>query len=133
MSASCEQLCACGCGQPTTIYRGVPRRFVHGHHARKYPHGWDVVDTGHATPCWLWHGAKTARGYAKVRCEDGRISDAHRVIYEKRVGPVPAGLELDHLCRWRSCVRPDHLEPVTHRENMRRGSQATAAAARRAA
>lgn len=46
----------------------------------------------------------------------------HRYSYERAEGPVPAGLELDHLCRVRSCVNPEHLEPVTHRENMRRGS-----------
>lgn len=46
---------------------------------------------------------------------------AHRVVYEALVGPVPDGLELDHRCRNRACVRPSHLEPVTHQENMRRG------------
>lgn len=50
---------------------------------------------------------------------------AHRVAYEEIMGPVPEGLELDHLCRTRSCVNPSHLEPVTHRENMNRGDVAT--------
>lgn len=45
---------------------------------------------------------------------------AHRVAYELVVGPIPEGLEIDHLCRTRSCVRPDHLDPVTHAENCRR-------------
>lgn len=45
---------------------------------------------------------------------------AHRVVYESLVGPIPAGLELDHTCRVRRCVNPDHLEPVTHAENQRR-------------
>ena len=49
---------------------------------------------------------------------------AHRVYYERHVGPVPEGLELDHLCRNPGCVNPEHLEPVTHAENIRRGYQA---------
>lgn len=51
---------------------------------------------------------------------DGKMRLAHRVAYEIHVGPIPDGLEIDHLCRVRCCVNPDHLEPVTHRENMRR-------------
>jgi hypothetical protein len=54
-------------------------------------------------------------GYGKY---SGR--QAHRVVYETLAGPVPDGLELDHLCRQKACVNPQHLEPVTHRENMRR-------------
>jgi len=49
------------------------------------------------------------------------MRQAHRVLYEWTVGPVPAGLELDHLCRVRRCVRPSHLEPVSRRENLLRG------------
>lgn len=70
--------------------------------------------------CWLWTGASTARQngrYGQLRW-DGRTRNAHKVSYELFVGPVPEGLELDHLCRVTLCVRPDHLEPVTHRENM---------------
>jgi hypothetical protein len=72
-------------------------------------------------PCWEWTSARTPSGYARVK-RQGRDSQAHRVAYEVHVGPIPDGLELDHLCRNRGCVRPDHLEPVTHAENMRRGA-----------
>ena len=65
--------------------------------------------------CWLWTGARDKR-YGRFR---GRL--AHRAVYEEFVGLVPAGLELDHLCRNRLCTNPEHLEPVTHRENVLRG------------
>lgn len=72
-------------------------------------------------PCWLWTGAVTGGGgYGHFR-RDGVSSVAHRTTYELLVGPIPVGLELDHLCRVRRCVNPAHLEPVTHLENVRRG------------
>jgi hypothetical protein len=70
--------------------------------------------------CWLWTGAIDNGGYANFR-HDGRSQKAHRVLWELLNGPVPEGLELDHLCSVRHCVNPDHLEPVTHVENIRRG------------
>jgi hypothetical protein len=74
--------------------------------------------------CWEWTGPLSLGGrYGGIR-RDGRTSPVHRVAWEAVNGPVPAGLELDHLCRNHRCVRPDHLEAVTHLENMRRGSQA---------
>lgn len=75
------------------------------------------------TGCWEWTGSigRTPNsGYGKVRW-DGRSQRAHRVIYELLVGKIPEGLQLDHLCRVRHCVNPDHLEPVTQRENILRG------------
>lgn len=69
--------------------------------------------------CWEWTGAKTASGYGKVLTFRS-IRAAHRVLYELLVGPVPEGLELDHLCRNAGCVNPGHLEPVTHQENIMR-------------
>jgi len=70
--------------------------------------------------CWLWTGAMKPNGYGTISHE-GVTCHAHRVVYELLVGPVPAGLDLDHLCHVRRCVRPDHLEPVTRGENIRRG------------
>jgi hypothetical protein len=73
-------------------------------------------------PCWIWTAALNAYGYGKFSMggKNGRILGAHTVSYKMLVGPVPEGLELDHLCRVRACVNPSHLEPVTSAENMRR-------------
>lgn len=68
---------------------------------------------------WIWTGWTNDAGYPYVRHE-GRDRPAYRVTYELLVGAIPDGLELDHLCVTPTCVRPDHLEPVTHAENQRR-------------
>lgn len=82
--------------------------------------------------CWLWTGSLDRNGYGYIRETAGRRKlRAHRVVYEYVVGPIPDGMELDHLCRVRSCVNPDHLEPVTHRENQRRGESPMGQQARR--
>lgn len=73
------------------------------------------------TPCWLWTRS-TRRGYGRARAPRGVGTEAaHRIAWMMLVGPIPEGLELDHLCRVRACVNPAHLEPVTHAENLRRG------------
>jgi hypothetical protein len=69
--------------------------------------------------CWTWVGAKTPKGYGRFHLDGNK--HAHRVAYELYKGAMPAGLVLDHLCRNPACVNPDHLEPVTHLENIRRG------------
>jgi hypothetical protein len=69
--------------------------------------------------CWLWTSALTRDGYGQFMTDHSVL--AHRWSYEHYVGPIPAGLQLDHLCRVRSCVNPRHLEPVTNRENCYRG------------
>lgn len=75
--------------------------------------------------CWLWAGS-TGRGYALVQ-HDGKLRPVHRLLYELLRGPIPEGLQLDHLCRVRNCVNPYHLEPVTGRENLMRSPIAPAA------
>ncbi len=72
------------------------------------------------TGCWDWTGARDRRGYGNVKV-DGRVRKAHRVVYELHHGPVSPDLDCDHLCRVPWCVRPEHLETVPHRENVRRG------------
>lgn len=74
-----------------------------------------------STGCWLWQGARTEEGYGRYRHAGEPQRRAHRFAYEVLVGPIPAGLVLDHLCRVRNCVNPAHLEPVTDRENVLRG------------
>ena len=80
--------------------------------------------------CWQWQMKLTTGGYGKW-CHDGRVTPAHRRVYELLVGPIPDGLDLDHLCRNRGCVNPEHLEPVTNRENVLRGISPHARNARR--
>lgn len=87
-----------------------------------------VVDP--ETGCWLWVKAKSDTGYGTKRIQR-KSHNAHRWMYERLVGPVPAGKELDHLCRVRACVNPEHLESVTHRENLRRGGGPSADNGRR--
>lgn len=85
---------------------------------------WVKVDaaTGSLEECWEWRGALTQAGYGQgVDHSTGRFWLAHRVAFEQLRGSIPDGLHIDHLCRNRLCVNPWHLEPVTNRENVRRG------------
>lgn len=75
--------------------------------------------------CWYWVGALNAYGYGVFTLR-GQPWMAHRYFYEHLVGPIPEGLDIDHLCRVRACVNPAHLEPVTRRENLLRGEGRTA-------
>lgn len=80
--------------------------------------------------CWLWVARMNRNGYGSyMHPESQRTVVAHRYAYEVVVGPIPEGLQLDHLCRVRNCVNPAHLEPVTQRENLLRGDTLTAKAA----
>lgn len=90
------------------------------------PHLRVLARIRHDGACWIFTGYRSPLGYGYVNVRDGSTGGrprlAHRVVYEALVGPIPEGLTLDHLCRRPSCVNPAHLEPVTHAENVRRGS-----------
>lgn len=83
---------------------------------------WSKVAIPDGDGCMIWLGGKT-NGYGRFKV-DRLLARAHRVAYALRVGPIPLGQQLDHLCRNRSCVRPDHLEAVTQQENIRRAEAA---------
>jgi hypothetical protein len=76
--------------------------------------------------CWLWTGRINNKGYAgaSLKASGSNTTYAHRIAYLMLIGAVPSGLELDHKCRTTVCVNPDHLEPVSHAENLRRGRSA---------
>lgn len=114
--------CQCGCGEKTTLSRqnhrergwvkGEPKRFMKGHGTRGAGAGYKEDENG----CWIWQGHITSHGYGS-----GTYTWAHREVWEKHRGSIPDGLQLDHLCSVRACVNPEHLEPVTAVENIRRG------------
>lgn len=130
-------LCECGCGELAPIasktrnhlghIKGKPVRFIPGHVARALnkpaPRQIDptrfTVDP--STGCWNWSKARNANGYGIIG-SGGSCYLAHRMYYELAKGPIPDNKPLDHLCRNRVCVNPDHLEPVTNSTNSRRGA-----------
>ena len=83
---------------------------------KRFARDFVVAESG----CWQWTGSLYAVGYGRFST-GGRWVTAHRWCYERLIGPVPPGLDLDHLCRNRPCVNPQHLDPVTRRENLLRG------------
>jgi hypothetical protein len=82
-----------------------------------------VRAAGYTSPCWIWDGRKNPRGYgvSPYGPRHGLSALAHRAIYQILRGPIHNNLTLDHLCCVKDCVNPDHLEPVTSEENLRRG------------
>lgn len=88
---------------------------------------WDIgplfvyEDRGYKTPCWIWKRYVGTGGYGRLTHCRKQVS-AHVYFWKMVNGPIPEGKELDHLCRVRACCRPEHLEPVTRRVNVNRGS-----------
>jgi HNH endonuclease len=133
-----DGVCWCGCGKPTKkasqswphlgVLKGEYHRFCKNHFpycdVPEYVEEMRSEVLTITTPCWIWQRAINKPGYGAVhRREEGKSRLAHQMMYERHKGPVPEGCILDHLCRVRSCVNPDHLEPVTHKVNCRRGIQ----------
>lgn len=87
---------------------------------------WAKVDVRSADECWLWTASTNTAGYGQFWL-DTRQLGAHRVAYEALVGPIPDGLQIDHLCRVKNCLNPAHMEPVTQRVNLLRGDTVPAA------
>lgn len=88
------------------------------------------IVNGVLSECWAWTAGKSNKGYAYFSV-NGKAKQAYKIAYEWEKGSVPDGLHLDHLCRTHECVRPDHLEPVTQRENTLRGETIFAAHAKK--
>jgi len=133
--------CQCGCGYLAPLakktskaqghIKGEPMRYIQHHRVRMMKPAsqrfWAKVRVTNSCPlgedkgpCWEWIGYRIHTGYGRFRNGREHVV-AHRFSYETAKGPVPIGLDLDHLCRNRRCVNPDHLEPVTRSVNNLRG------------
>lgn len=107
---TCSKKCGSRSRRRTPFWGSLRRRFE------------DAYQPEPNTGCWLWLRASRPEGYGRFQV--GRETAAHRVSYVLHRGPIPEGLEIDHLCRTTACVNPDHLEAVTPEENRRRAALA---------
>jgi hypothetical protein len=81
---------------------------------------WEKVNKNGPNGCWVWTASLTSTGYGQIEVDYQKVK-AHRVAYKLLVGDIPTDKELDHLCQNPVCVNPEHLQPVSHRDNVIRG------------
>lgn len=116
LRANCRD---CGGPKPYRVIRCEPCAYLHG--LKRLSDKVEVSETG----CWLYVTDRMPNTYGRLSLQRGMGTvGAHVFMYEHFAGPVPDGLELDHLCRNKACINPDHLEPVTRSENVRRARAA---------
>lgn len=141
------KLCECGCGQPTKPARqsntkignikGQPQRFVKNHHNGRPPRTdvWERIKRSSVWDgeCLVWQRNTVLGGYGRIVIDRRKVL-VHRAVYEYFNGPIPEGLTIDHVrargCHSRACCNPSHLEVVTFRDNVLRGSSFAAKNAR---
>lgn len=102
---------------------GVNRTAGAGTSMTRLERFWSKVNKNTESGCWEWNASKDRHGYGQFGILYGTYL-SHRISYELMNGSIPAGLEIDHLCRNHGCVNPNHLQAVTHRENVMRGNSA---------
>lgn len=92
---------------------------------------WAKVEMEPTSGCFIWMGKRKPNGYGVFWLDEERVVYAHRFAYELAKGPIPVGLQIDHLCRVRACVNASHLEAVSQQENLHRGEGIAAQHARK--
>ena len=129
-------MCGCGGRAPvatktdasTNRIKGEHMRFISGHNARRPESYFLAKIDNRSDGCWPWRGARiSATGYGFVGHGRDRVV-AHRWVYERLIGPIPEGADLHHRCENKICVNPDHLEPLTRSEHMKRHRHAAGVA-----
>lgn len=129
--------CHCGCGEKTKLVKGntpernrvlgEPYKYLYRHDGFMQSARKPMYEIDENTGCWNWLRALTHDGYGITynrMTRSKKHQGAHRCIYEQQVGPIPAGMTLDHKCKNRKCVNPAHMDVVSLKVNLQRGKQA---------